>query len=89
VDKTTVAFSLPDASARGALKRALEVFDEEGINLSRIESRPKGAKPWEYIFLVDIEGHRLEPPVAAVIQKLGTRCDMVKVLGSYPRFAPK
>lgn len=88
-DKTTLAFSLPDAGARGALKRALEVFDEEGINLSRIESRPKGAKPWEYIFLVDVEGHRQEPPVAAVIQKLGSRCDMVKVLGSYPRFAPK
>jgi chorismate mutase/prephenate dehydratase len=88
-DKTTVAFSLPDASARGALKRALEVFDEEGINLSRIESRPKGSKPWEYIFLVDVEGHRQEPPVAAVIQKLASRCDMVKVLGSYPRFAPK
>jgi chorismate mutase/prephenate dehydratase len=88
-DKTTLAFSLPDAGARGALKRALEVFDEEGINLSRIESRPKGSKPLEYIFLVDVEGHRIEPPVAAVIDKLGKRCDMVKVLGSYPRFAPK
>lgn len=88
-DKTTLAFSLPDAGARGALKRALEVFDEEGINLSRIESRPKGSKPWEYLFLVDVEGHRLEPPIAALIEKLQTRCDMVKVLGSYPRFAPK
>ncbi len=88
-DKTTLAFALPDAGARGALKRALEVFDEEGVNLSRIESRPKGTKPGEYIFLVDVEGHRQEASIAAVIQKLGTRCDMVKVLGSYPRFAPK
>jgi chorismate mutase/prephenate dehydratase len=87
-DKTTLAFSLPDAGARGALRRALEVFDAEGINLSRIESRPQGTKPWEYVFLVDVEGHRQEPPVATVIEKLGARCDMVKVLGSYPRFAP-
>jgi chorismate mutase/prephenate dehydratase len=88
-DKTTLAFSLPDAGARGALKRALEVFDDEGINLSRIESRPKGTKAWEYVFLVDVEGHRSEPPIAVLIQKLEARCDMVKVLGSYPRFAPK
>ena len=85
-DKTTLAFSLHDAGARGALKRALEIFDEEGINLSRIESRPKGTTPWEYVFLVDVEGHRLDPPVASVIQKLTSRCGSVKLLGSYPRF---
>jgi chorismate mutase/prephenate dehydratase len=92
VDKTTLAFALHDAGERGALRRALEVFDEEGINLSRIESRPKGTTAWEYLFLVDIEGHRQDPPVARVIQKLGGRCANVKVLGSYPRFrfdAPK
>jgi chorismate mutase / prephenate dehydratase len=86
VDKTTLAFSLHDAGARGALKRALEIFDEEGINLSRIESRPKATTPWEYVFLVDVEGHRQDPPVACVIQKLASRCGNVKVLGSYPRF---
>ncbi|HMJ56075.1 MAG TPA: prephenate dehydratase [Polyangiaceae bacterium] len=85
VDKTTLAFSLLDAGARGALKRALEIFDEDGINLSRIESRPKGAMPWEYVFLVDVEGHRLDPPVANVIRKLGALCGSIKVLGSYPR----
>jgi chorismate mutase / prephenate dehydratase len=85
-DKTSLAFSLTDANARGALKRALEVFDEEGVNLSRIESRPRGTLPWEYVFLVDVDGHRLDPSVAGVIQKLGNRCGMVKVLGSYPRF---
>jgi chorismate mutase / prephenate dehydratase len=85
-DKTTLAFSLHDAGARGALKRALEVFDEEGINLSRIESRPRGTTPWEYVFLVDVEGHRQDPAVASLIQKLATRCGNVKVLGSYPRY---
>ena len=85
-DKTTLAFALHDAAERGALKRALEVFDEDGINLSRIESRPRGTKPWEYVFLVDVEGHRLDPLVAGVIQKLAQRCSNVKILGSYPRF---
>jgi len=88
-DKTTIAFSLLDAGARGALKRVLEIFDEHGINLSRIESRPKGTKPWEYVFLVDVEGHRQDPPLAALIDQLGKYCELVKVLGSYPRFVQK
>jgi chorismate mutase/prephenate dehydratase len=83
-DKTTLAFSLPDAGARGALRRVLEIFDHQGINLSRIESRPRGHKPWEYLFLVDVEGHRLDAPIAGVIEQLRSRCEIVKVLGSYP-----
>ena len=85
-DKTTLAFSLPNAGARGALKRVLDVFDQAGINLTRIESRPTGTKAWEYLFLVDIEGHRQEPTVAALIERLKAGCEVVKVLGSYPRF---
>lgn len=85
VDKTTLAFSLPDAGARGALKRVLEVFDEAEVNLSRIESRPRSGKPWEYLFWVDVEGHRFDPPVATLIAQLRARCEVVKVLGSYPR----
>jgi hypothetical protein len=39
--------------------------------------------------MVDVEGHRQEPAVAALIAKLASRCDVVKVLGSYPRFTPR
>jgi chorismate mutase/prephenate dehydratase len=63
----------------------LEVFDEAEVNLSRIESRPRSGKPWEYLFWVDVEGHRLDPPVATLIAQLRARCEVVKVLGSYPR----
>jgi len=89
VDKTTLAFSLPDAGARGALKRVLEVFDQAEVNLSRIESRPRSGKPWEYLFWVDVEGHRLDPSVATLIGQLRARCEVVKVLGSYPRHEPR
>jgi chorismate mutase/prephenate dehydratase len=85
LDKTTLAFSLPDAGARGALKRVLEVFDGAGVNLSRIESRPRSGKGWEYLFWVDVDGHRLDPSVATLIEQLRARCEVVKVLGSYPR----
>src|SRR5690606_34564379 len=83
-DRTSIVFSAPHE--QGALRRSLEIFDDEGINLSRIESRPAG-KLWEYVFFVDLEGHREEPNVKRAIDTLGERAAMLKVLGSYPRSA--
>jgi chorismate mutase/prephenate dehydratase len=82
-DKTTLAFSVKDG--RGALRAVLGVFDDGGLNLTRIESRPSRQKRWDYVFLIDLEGHRTDEAVARAIGLLGERCDMVKVLGSYPR----
>jgi len=82
-DKTSIAFSLRDG--RGALMRVLTVFDEEGINLSRIESRPSREKPWDYVFLAELEGHRDDAGVARAMERLREKCPMVKHLGSYPR----
>jgi chorismate mutase/prephenate dehydratase len=83
-DKTTIAFSVKDG--RGALRNVLGVFDDAGINLTRIESRPSRQKRWDYVFLADLEGHREDETVARAIADLGSQCDMVKVLGSYPRY---
>jgi chorismate mutase/prephenate dehydratase len=82
-DKTSLVFSTPHE--RGALKRVLEIFDEERLNLSRIESRPSPNKLWEYVFFTDVEGHRLDEGVARALARLEEQCAMVKVLGSYPR----
>jgi chorismate mutase/prephenate dehydratase len=82
-DKTTIAFSVKDG--RGALRDVLTVFVDAGVNLTRIESRPSHQKRWDYVFLVDLEGHREDEGVARAIGELGGRCEMVKVLGSYPR----
>jgi chorismate mutase/prephenate dehydratase len=83
-DKTTLSFSLRDG--RGALRRALEAFDNAGINLTRIESRPHRERAWEYVFLVDAEGHREDDAMVAAIKELEIRCESARVLGSYPRF---
>lgn len=81
-DKTSLVFSAPHE--RGALRRILTIFDEEGINLTRIESRPGRSKMWEYVFFTDLEGHRQDAPVARALDQLAQQCAMVKVLGSYP-----
>lgn len=82
-DKTSVVFATPHE--RGALVRALQIFDQAGINLCRIESRPRGSETWQYVFFVDLEGHRSEERVRTALALLGDRSDMVRVLGSYPR----
>jgi chorismate mutase / prephenate dehydratase len=83
-DKTTVAFAVRDE--RGALLRVLEIFDADGINLSRIESRPSRQRAWDYVFVADLEGHREDANVARAMSELAARCPMFRSLGSYPRF---
>lgn len=85
-DKTSLAFSTPHE--RGALRRVLEIFDQESLNLTRIESRPARRKLWEYVFFVDIEGHASEPSVARALARVRAMCGMFRVLGSYPRASP-
>lgn len=85
-DKTTLAFSLEDSP--GALRRALQSFEEEGITLTRIESHPSRERAWGYVFLCDMAGHRLDPQLGKAIDRLRAACAWVKLLGSYPRYRP-
>ena len=84
-DKTSLGFTVK-ANVPGALHGILGEFAAADLQLTKIESRP--AKVWlgEYVFLVDLEGHRLDPPVAAVLERIRDACDLLKVFGSYPRF---
>ena len=82
-DKTTLVFTT--RHERGALRRALEVFDDAGINLTRIESRPALGKRWEYVFFTDFEGHGRDQAVSTALERLQGVCGSVRVLGSYPR----
>jgi chorismate mutase/prephenate dehydratase len=85
-DKTTLGFALR-GDEPGALCRALEIFDAAGVNLWRIESRPSRRAAWEYVFLVDLDGHREDERVARALSELRGRCESVTLLGSYPRSA--
>ncbi|HIC97388.1 MAG TPA: ACT domain-containing protein, partial [Aquificaceae bacterium] len=69
----------------GALYKALEAFFLKRINLTKIESRPSRKRAWDYVFFVDLEGHREEERVREGIEELKKRAQMVKVLGSYPK----
>ncbi|MEX2502759.1 MAG: prephenate dehydratase [Trueperaceae bacterium] len=68
----------------GDLVSCLEEFPKHGINMSKLESRPRRDKPWSYLFYIDIEGHVDESPVAAALTGLMRKAAFVKFLGSYP-----
>jgi len=67
----------------------LREFGQRNINLFKIESRPTKQYLGEYIFLMDCAGHREESPMKEALAALSQPIDMLRVLGSYPRWNPK
>ncbi len=82
-DKTSLAFWYA-SDAPGTLYETLGIFSTRGINLTKIESRPTGESLGEYVFLVDIEGHRLDAIVAGALEELSKHTSELKIFGSYP-----
>ncbi len=82
-DKTSVVFSVKDRP--GVLKDALSAFADEGINLTRIESRPSRRRAWTYVFFADFEGHPDEERVRRALLALEEHCPYVSVIGAYPQ----
>jgi chorismate mutase/prephenate dehydratase len=81
-DKTSLVFSAKDKP--GVLHQILQPFARSRINLCKIESRPIKNKPWEYLFFLDLVGHREQPAVKKAIASLEKNCVFFKILGSYP-----
>jgi len=86
-DKTTLSVHLPTDRA-GALLEMLEQFSVRGVNLSRIESRPRSDRPGEYSFSIDAMGHIAERRMAEALIGLKRTCPRVVFLGSYPAADP-
>ena len=85
--RTTIVFAVRNVP--GSLYRSLGAFAEQGLNLSRLESRPwtgRGAR-WEYVFWVDLDADPADPSAAAAIEALRGETELVRVLGTYPRAA--
>jgi len=81
--KTSLVFSV--SHRRGALLECLKCLDAQGLNLTKLESRPLANAPWEYQFYLDFEGHAADAGVQAALQEMRSHTNHLKVLGSYPR----
>jgi prephenate dehydratase len=82
--KVSLAFAGGGGDEPGWLVRALSEFAFRGLNLTRIESRPRRDRLGDYVFFVDLEGGAQDPRVIAALEYLRPHCDHVRVLGSYP-----
>jgi len=81
--KTSLVFATPHEN--GALLRCLNALEKYDINMTKLESRPRPRKPFQYQFFLDIEGNIEDPTLQKGIKELESKSVYMKVLGSYPR----
>ncbi len=82
-DKTSIIVSMRNKP--GALHDLLLPFHQNGIDLTRIETRPSRSGKWTYVFFIDFVGHHQDPLVKDVLEKISNDAVALKVLGSYPK----
>lgn len=82
-DKTSLLISTRNEA--GGLHRLLEPLAEHGVSMTRIESRPSRRGVWDYVFFIDVDGHKDEPHVIRALAALEQQAGMYKILGSFPK----
>ncbi len=82
-DQTSVILSVPDRA--GAVHAMIEPLARHGVSMKRFESRPARQGLWEYLFYIDLIGHRDDAAVAAALREIASQSSFCKIVGSYPR----
>ncbi|MFW5442970.1 MAG: prephenate dehydratase [Methylococcaceae bacterium] len=83
LDKTSLLISTGNRA--GSLHEILQPFAEHGISMSHIESRPSKQGLWDYVFFIDINGHKDDENVAKALSVLKQNVNLLNILGSYPK----
>jgi prephenate dehydratase len=81
--KTSLVFWGAGDESPGWLVRSLQELADRGVNLTRIESRPRRTSLGHYMFFIDLEGGAGEPTVAEALAALRGHVEELRVLGSY------
>jgi len=85
-DKTSLMFQVEHQP--GTLADTMAIFKRNRLNLTWIESFPLAGVSNEYLFFVELEGHRNEAKIKRAITSLEKKTVMLEVLGSYARTKP-
>ena len=83
-DKISVVLSTEHKA--GSLFKVLQWFAENGINLTKIESRPLKSRPWEYYFYIDFCGNLEDDKLKNALEHIKNSCHYFKILGNYMSF---
>lgn len=81
-DKTSIIVSMRNEP--GSLFKLLQPFNEFGIDMTRLETRPAPNAQWSYVFFIDFKGHINDSNVQQALLKIEALAQQVRVLGSYP-----
>jgi prephenate dehydratase len=81
-NKTSLVLAVLDEP--GSLLGALQPFASRGINLHKLESRPRRGKPFEYLMYMDVMAGEEDARLQEALQEVERYTSMIRVLGSYP-----
>ena len=82
-DKTSLVFGVGHVA--GSLFRCLGAFAERHVNLTKLESRPRPGRPWEYVFYADVEASARLPAMVDALEALSEHATFTRLLGTYAR----
>ena len=80
--KISLCFPLPHRT--GSLYHILCRFAVNGLNLTKIESRPKKGSSFEYIFYLDFDGNIRDTKTMSLLRALSDEIPDFSFLGNYP-----
>ena len=80
-DKSSLVFGVGHVA--GSLYRCLGAFAERHLNLTKLESRPRPGRPWEYVFYVDVDAPAAAPQMVDALAELSEHATFTRLLGTY------
>jgi len=80
-DKSSLVFGVGHVS--GSLYRCLGAFAERHLNLTKLESRPRPGRPWEYVFYADVEAPASRSEMVDALAELSQHATFTRLLGTY------
>lgn len=80
-DKSSLVFGVGHVA--GSLYRCIGAFAERHLNLSKLESRPRQGRPWEYVFYVDVDAPADSPAMIEALGEVSDHATFTRLLGTY------
>src|SRR5205085_3318723 len=85
-DKTSLVFGVGHVA--GSLFRCLGAFAERHVSLTKLESRPRPGRPWEYVFYADVDAAAQRPEMVEALAALSEHATFTRLLGTYAKATP-
>ena len=80
-DKSSLVFGAGHVA--GSLYRCIGAFAERHLSLTKLESRPRAGRPWEYVFYVDVEAPAAAAAMIEALAEVSEHATFTRLLGSY------